>query len=348
MIKCRLFSVSKQIVIVFSINVHYEARIEHILYSRTAEPFFNWRGLRMSVGAPLPLKILFLIRKIVDMRLHTETNGNVVLEKPSLRFSGVDEAKATKNIFTRLVGKISPPSLVIKKISGNLNICFYLTTVRDLFGRKPSVLWPFLLLEAEILSSGINSSFLSKSWSWWSVGLLEVNNGAPSKLSYSVFDLTTIDDSVSMGAGVGRNDCVARISSAVFLSSEERGPYMVPMSGIPFSVSHRWYANWLSCLPSARRIRLSLCNSSSICLAFCSLSSFSFKYCCLSKYHCWLAKMRAHSLWPHTRAKDIGVWPFPSTALIVAPDLINSCRHLTWPSLAAWCTGVIPALVGLK
>lgn len=94
----------------------------------------------MSVGAPLPLKILFLIRKIVDMRLHTKTNGNVVLEKPSLRFSGVDEAKATKNIFTRLVGKISPPSLVIKKISGNLNICFYLTTVRDLFGRKPSVL----------------------------------------------------------------------------------------------------------------------------------------------------------------------------------------------------------------
>lgn len=68
----------------------------------------------MSVGAPLPLKILFLIRKIVDMRLHTKTNGNVVLEKPSLRFSGVDEAKATKNMFTRLVGKISPPSLVIK------------------------------------------------------------------------------------------------------------------------------------------------------------------------------------------------------------------------------------------
>lgn len=50
----------------------------------------------MSVGAPLPLKILFLIRKIVNMRLHTKTNGNVVLEKPSLRFSGVDEAKATK------------------------------------------------------------------------------------------------------------------------------------------------------------------------------------------------------------------------------------------------------------
>lgn len=63
----------------------------------------------MSVGAPLPLKILFLIRKIVDMRLHTKTNGNVVLEKPSLRFSGVDEAKATKNILRGSLGRFPHP-----------------------------------------------------------------------------------------------------------------------------------------------------------------------------------------------------------------------------------------------
>ena len=51
----------------------------------------------------------------------------------------------------------------------NTERCIYLEIgegfflIRDLFGRKPSVLCPFRLLEADILSRGINSSFLSES-----------------------------------------------------------------------------------------------------------------------------------------------------------------------------------------
>ena len=219
-------------------------------------------------------------------------------------------------------------------------------TIRDLLRPKPSVLCPFLSFEAEMLSSGIKSSFLSLSWSR-SIDFLDANKGDPAKDSNSALERTILAVSTTKGVGEGRRDCDSRISSTAFLSSWGMGPYIVAISGIPLFPNHCWKASWPSCLPCAIRVKLNLFISSSTRLVSCSSSSLLIKYRCLSKYHCWLANIRAQALWPHTRAMNIGVCPLASIASILAPYLMSSCKHFTCPSLAAWWTGVIPAFVGL-
>lgn len=218
--------------------------------------------------------------------------------------------------------------------------------IRSLLGRSPSVLCPFLSFEAEILSSGIKSSFLSLSWSH-SKDFRESKVGDASKDSNSVLERTTMAVSATTGMGDGRTDCEERTSLTPFLSSEGMGPYIVKISGIPFFPSHCSKASLLSCLPSAMRIKLNLCLSSSSRLVCCSFSSLSTKYLCLFKYHSWLANIRAHTLCAHTRAIKIGVCPLMSMVSILAPHFISSWRHFTCPSLAAWWTGVIPVFVCL-
>ena len=150
-----------------------------------------------------------------------------------------------------------------------------------------------------------------------------------------------------METGVGRTDVLGREAFRVFLTSVDIGPYIVTMSGILLMESHCLKASWLSCLPSASLIKFNFCISSASCFACFCCSSFSTKCFCLSKYHWWLAKILAHCLCPHARAKVIGVCPLLSTALIIPPAFISSCKHFTFPSFAALCTGVIPELVDL-
>ena len=58
----------------------------------------------------------------------------------------------------------------------------------------------------------------------------------------------------------------------------------------------------------------------------------------------YLATLR----WPQSLARSRGECPLTSCTSILAPSSISSFRHCTWPSLAAWCTGVTKSSLVLQ
>ena len=86
-----------------------------------------------------------------------------------------------------------------------------------------------------------------------------------------------------------------------------------------------------------------------ICLSNWFITLCLWLYCAPTEIFCMLCSIYlAHFLWPHSLARSSGVCPLQSLPSSLAPTSISNFKHWTWPSEAAWWTGVMPSLLALN